>query len=193
MKKKYFSLFCLLCFYSGFGQRFSTPAPGKSIVCFACTDKLVKAQIFEKDQYLETIGYLDYSIFEVDSGYHFFWVGSGNNWALFFLEASLEEGKTYIVTPKIKSIQYPGFTFQRFLLEPLSISDSSEYIRVKRLFKHFKPKETNEKKIAKMNKKIADYIQRKLIKYQNIKNEETHDQIGVLSPEQYIPIENLNQ
>lgn len=207
MRYQYSFILFLFCCSSVFGQKFSTPAPGKANVCIAAVDNSFRdefsgstydVEVYENDKYIDLLKYTQYVIFEADTGAQVYWVGTSgfvagayNNLELFFLEANLQEGKSYILIPKVKFYTYPGFSFNRFFLEPFSLSDTVNYTRLKRLLRHIEPKETSQKKIDKMNTKKNGYIERKLKRYQELKEENNEDQIGILNPEQYIPVEDL--
>lgn len=194
MKKNYFIFLCLLCFYTSFGQRFNTPSSGKAIICFACvTYDPILGDIYHNDKYIGEINYPYYSLHEVDSGNHLFWIEQRNNVAAgHFIEADLEEGKIYVLLiSSISSFAVHNLD-RKLILKPLDISDTLEYKRVKRLFKYVNPTILSQKELDKKNNKHATFIEKSLRKYQNFKEMGETEKIGVLLPDEYIPIEFLN-
>lgn len=178
-----------------YSQRFIPPTPGKSVVCIACIDNETYGELYHNDKYIGKINAASYIIYEFEPGNHLIWTEIARKTAGgYFIEADLEKDKTYLLIASAKASWAASFMDYRLRLTPFDITDTLVYKRVKRLLKYVEPKATAQKDIDKKNKKNSAFIERKLSQYHtwNEKGKDKPKYIGILSSDQYIPIEVLN-
>ncbi len=144
MKKLLFLLFIILS-ANTFAQEtepkqteevLAKPGKGKCMVYIARRETaalLVKFSIYDGDIFLGKLGAKKYFAYECDPGEHVF-IAKGEN--TFYVDANLEEGKTYVMDLKIKV----GIISARVSLNPIDQSN---------------------KKFEKEKKKILEFISKK--------------------------------
>ncbi|PLX14027.1 MAG: hypothetical protein C0597_10655 [Marinilabiliales bacterium] len=186
MKKLIVILFFVLTgIYIVNAQGFQPPSEGKAVIYFARVTmygKPTSFEFFHQDQYIGIFKGGEYMRYECDPGNQLFWASSENKE---FITAELEAGNTYVVIVDV----IMGAWKARVGLTPLDINDTENWERVKKLISKKAPTVTPEKKIEKMNEKLATFISEKLEMYESTwKNEHNYKH---LSKEMAIPEEQL--
>lgn len=169
MKKLLFLLFILLS-ANTFAQEtepkqteeiLAQPGKGKCMVYIARRETaalLVKFSIYDGDIFLGKLGAKKYFAYECDPGEHVF-IAKGEN--TFYVDANLEEGKTYVMDLKIKV----GIISARVSLNPIDQSN---------------------KKFEKEKKKILEFISKKggeLLSEGNEAESEENDNDQTIEPD----------
>lgn len=169
MKKLLFLLFIILS-ANTFAQEtepkqaeeiLAQPSKGKCMVYIARRETaalLVKFSIYDGDIFLGKLGAKKYFAYECDPGKHVF-IAKGEN--TFYVDANLEEGKTYVMDLKIKV----GIISARVSLNPIDQSN---------------------KKFEKEKKKILEFISKKggeLLSEGNEAESEENDNDQTIEPD----------
>ena len=169
MKKLLFLLFIILS-ANTFAQEtepkqteevLAKPGKGKCMVYIARRETaalLVKFSIYDGDIFLGKLGAKKYFAYECDPGEHVF-IAKGEN--TFYVDANLEEGKTYVMDLKIKV----GIISARVSLNPIDQSN---------------------KKFEKEKKKILEFISKKggeLLSEGNEAESEENDNDQTIEPD----------
>ena len=169
MKKLLFLLFIILS-ANTFAQEtkpkqteevLAKPGKGKCMVYIARRETaalLVKFSIYDGDIFLGKLGAKKYFAYECDPGEHVF-IAKGEN--TFYVDANLEEGKTYVMDLKIKV----GIISARVTLNPIDQSN---------------------KKFEKEKKKILEFISKKggeLLSEGNEAESEENDNDQTIEPD----------
>lgn len=169
MKKLLFLLFIILS-ANTFAQEtepkqteeiLAQPGKGKCMVYIARRETaalLVKFSIYDGDIFLGKLGAKKYFAYECDPGEHVF-IAKGEN--TFYVDANLEEGKTYVMDLKIKV----GIISARVSLNPIDQSN---------------------KKFEKEKKKILEFISKKggeLLSEGNEAESEENDNDQTIEPD----------
>ncbi len=169
MKKLLFLLFIILS-ANTFAQEtkpkqteevLAKPGKGKCMVYIARRETaalLVKFSIYDGDIFLGKLGAKKYFAYECDRGEHVF-IAKGEN--TFYVDANLEEGKTYVMDLKIKV----GIISARVTLNPIDQSN---------------------KKFEKEKKKILEFISKKggeLLSEGNEAESEENDNDQTIEPD----------
>ncbi len=197
MRKNIIFFLFVICFHVAHTQEFKQPAPGKSTVCFVNYYQYFKVHIFDNEECLTISNYLKYSIHEVDSGYHLFWVdipqkGGQKMYGVAdagFYETRLEEGKLYLIKPFVKDVQAFSSTLGLLPYDSvLFVNDKP----LKRLLKYTDPYVTPQKDIEKAYKKYGKVFNAELKKYNELKKMNDTIRIGTIEADQFFPIELLN-
>lgn len=113
-------------------ESLAKPSNGKCMVYFARRESgafLIKFGIYDKDLFLGKLGVNKYFAYECNPGEHVF-IGKGEN--TYYLDANLEEGKTYVIDLKMKM----GIMTARISLEPLDKSNK-KYEKERKKFLEF--------------------------------------------------------
>ncbi len=115
------------------------PGKGKCMVYIARRETaalLVKFSLYDGDLFLGKLGAKKYFAYECDPGEHVF-IAKGEN--TFYVDANLEEGKTYVMDLKIKA----GIISARVSLAPLDQSHK-KYEKERKKFLEFVNKKKGE-------------------------------------------------
>jgi len=115
------------------------PGEGKAMVYLARRSSmavLIKFKLYDGDLYLGKLGADKYFAYECDPGKHVF-IGKGENTS--YVEADLEEGKTYVIDLKVTM----GVMSARMNLAPLDKSNK-KYEKEKKKFLEFIGKKKGE-------------------------------------------------
>lgn len=159
MKKLLFISFILISAYT-FAQEtnqvkpeaiLAKPGKGKCMVYFARRETaalLVKFSIYDGDLFLGKLGAKKYFAYECDPGEHVF-IAKGEN--TFYVDANLEEGKTYVIDLKVKV----GIISARVSLSPLDQSNK-KFEKEKTKFLEFISKKEGELLSEENNKESDD-------------------------------------
>lgn len=205
MKRSCFIFLIIVLFISGYAQKFNPPSKGKALVCFASTFHCEVYPegswfVFDGENFLTSVGYLDYTIHELDTGNHLFWVGypRGTITKLsvlvepIFYETNLQEGKTYVLFPFSIREDYVKYAIHRLNILPLNIKDTAIVLRMKRMFDNLSPESYSKKFIEKKKKKSSEYIENEINHYSEFKKLNDTIRIRKISTESFFPIEILN-
>ncbi len=167
------------------GQGFTAPSPGKAVVYFVRVTTWggsTSFEYFHQDKYIGIFKKKNYMRYECDPGENLFWASSENKE---FITADLQEGGTYIVLVDV----IIGAWKAHIGLSPITVNDTKELERVKELVNSKAPVITPDKKIQEMNKKLAQFIQEQLAKYEN--EWKSTRNFKHISPDMAIPAEAL--
>ena len=150
-------------------QNFEAPTEGKAVVYFLRPSSLgaaINFRYFDSDQFIGRFNGSKYMRYECEPGEHLFWANAENrDW----ITANLEAGKIYLIEAKV---QMGGFK-ARVHLVPLETGNEKKMKKVNKLISKKPPVTITQQDISKMNKKLADYIQGSLEKYETkFKNEQ---------------------
>ena len=113
-------------------ESLAKPSKGKCMVYFARRESgaiLIKFGLYDKDLFLGKLGVKKYFAYECNPGEHVF-IGKGEN--TYYVDANLEEGKTYVVDLKMKM----GIMTARISLEPMDKSNK-KYEKERKKFLEF--------------------------------------------------------
>lgn len=171
------------------GEILVKPGEGKCMVYIARRETaamLVKFSIYDGDLFLGKLAHKKYIAYECDPGEHVF-IAKGENTA--YVDATLEEGKTYVIDLKVKM----GIVSARVGLDPLDKSHK-KYEKEKKKFLEFVEKKKGELLIED-NEQEADAgtddeetisegaVSKQMVKFREMK--ENGKKITTITPDMY--------
>jgi|GEM_PF-714487 len=142
-----------------FAQGIQPPSKGKAVVYFIPANSGANFEYFHQDKYIGAFKSNHYLRYECDPGKQLFWASSENK---YFLTAELKEGGIYIV---MVYATIGGWKSHVQLVPLVMNNDQKEFKFAKKLINSRRPVSISERKLAKMNLKLKDFIYIKLNMY----------------------------
>jgi len=183
MKTKAFCVvlaFALSGLTSLLGQGFTPPTTGKAVIYFvSAKKKLIPFEFFHQDRFIGELEKLNYMRYECDPGHQLLWASSESKE---FLEADLEEGKSYIVIVETRQ------GFWRLNPKFTPINSGSEYFpKAAALIKSKAPYNIPEAEIEARQPELTEFIANILNRYSTEWRQ--LNEFKVLTPDMAIPAE----
>ena len=148
-------------------QKFTKAPDDKSVVYFVRSSSMgfaINFKYFDNDKIIGKFSGKGYIMYECEPGQHIFWAASEN---ADFIIADIEPGKTYMVevAPKMGGIK------ARVKLYPISPDDKKAIKNAWKVVEKKSPEEFSDEKTTEFNTEYPDYIQPKLDKFSEKKQE----------------------
>ena len=167
---------------SAWGQGFTPPSKGKSVVYFvrvAAYQYSVPFTFFDGKSLIADFPSRYYFRYECEPGTHLFWASCENKE---FLHADLKPNETYIVLAEALH----GEGLPRVSLIPVN-TKHKDFHKAKHIIFHKAPIEENEQTIKEENERMRGFIEKSVSEYQS----ENAQPVARLNSDLAIPIEKI--